>query len=50
MLDAMDAIDRYTSSGRKRFDEDELVRIWCLRHVEIIGEAVANLSTDLRQR
>ena len=50
ILEAIEAIERHTAGGRERFDRDELVRTWCLKHVEIIGEAVARLSEDLRSR
>ena len=50
IIEAIDAIDKYTFNGRGRFDNDELVRSWCLRHIEIIGEAVSRLSDDLRDR
>lgn len=48
ILDAIEAISRYTASGRERFDADELVRVWCARHLEVIGESVGGLSEDLR--
>lgn len=48
ILECIDAIRRYTDEGRSRFDSDELVRVWCLRHLEVIGEAVSRLSTELR--
>lgn len=50
ILEAIEAIDRHTADGRERFDRDELVRTWCLKHVEVIGEAVSRLSEDLRSR
>ena len=50
IVEAVDAVDKYTSSGREAFDHDELVRVWCLKHIEIIGEAVARLSEELRRR
>jgi uncharacterized protein with HEPN domain len=50
VLDAIEAIERYTSSGRARFDADELVRVFCLHHIEVIGEAVSRLSQELRDR
>jgi uncharacterized protein with HEPN domain len=48
ILEAIAAIRRYTATGRERFDEDELVRVWCARHLEVIGESVAGLSDGLR--
>lgn len=50
MLEAIEAIARYTTSGRDRFDSDELVRVWCLRHIELIGEAASRLSEELRAK
>lgn len=50
VLEAIEAIERHTARGREDFDRDELVRTWCLKHVEIIGEAVSRLSEDLRSR
>ncbi len=50
MMEAIEAIDRHTQGGRKAFDNDELVRVWCLRHLEVIGEASARLSETLRAR
>ena len=50
ILDCIAAIRRYTVDGRGRFDAEELVRVWCLRHVEVIGEAVAQLPLEWRER
>lgn len=44
ILDAIAQIEKYTSAGRARFDDDELVLVWILHHVEIIGKACAGLS------
>ncbi len=41
ILDAISAIERHTFAGRAGFDGDELVRVWCLKHVEIVGEALS---------
>lgn len=48
VLEAIAAIERQAGPGRERFDGDELVRTWCLHHIEIIGEASARLSDDIR--
>ena len=50
ILEAVDAIGKYTSQGRSLFDSDELVRIFCLHHIEIVGEAASRLSEELRKR
>jgi uncharacterized protein with HEPN domain len=48
ILDAIDAIERHTEGGREAFDRDELIRVWCLHHLETIGEACARLSESIR--
>ncbi len=44
ILDATGKIEKYTTSGRQHFDDDELVRVSILHHLEIIGEACRGLS------
>ena len=36
--------------GRHVFEQDELVQIWTIHHLEIIGEATRSLSPELRTR
>ncbi|MGE5155379.1 MAG: DUF86 domain-containing protein, partial [Bdellovibrio bacteriovorus] len=48
MLDAIAAIERHQPKHQTEFDSDELVRVWCLRHIQIIGESAANVSQDTR--
>jgi uncharacterized protein with HEPN domain len=50
IIEAIDAIGRYTHEGRRRFDDDELVRSWVLQHLQIIGEAAARLPDEVRGR
>jgi uncharacterized protein with HEPN domain len=49
VLDAVAAIERHTVGGRAAFDADELVQVWCLKHIEIIGEALGRLSPEFKQ-
>ena len=52
LLDIQEAlanIGRYTASGRAGFDEDELVRSWVVRHLQIIAEAASRLSSELQR-
>jgi len=43
MLDAIAAIDRYRDRDRASFDRDELLQVWFLRHLQILGEAASGL-------
>ena len=48
--DAIDAIRSRVGADRARFDGDALVRVWCLHHMTIIGEAAARLSDELKEK
>lgn len=50
MLEAIEAIRRRTRGGKREFLADELIQVWCLRHIAIIGEAAARLPAELRER
>ena len=36
ILDAITAIERYASQGRQAFDEQELIQVWVVHHLQII--------------
>ena len=50
VLEAIEKIERHTPEGRRRFDEDELIQVWMVHHLQIIGEAVRLLDPAFRQR
>jgi uncharacterized protein with HEPN domain len=50
ILEAIERILQKTNLGRGRFDNDPLVQVWVVHHLEIVGEACRGLSADLRAR
>jgi len=48
ILQAIEKIEKYQQQGRESFEEDELLQVWIIHHLEIIGEATANLSKEIR--
>jgi uncharacterized protein with HEPN domain len=50
ILDAVAKVEHYTAGGRDAFFADPMIQDAVLRNLEIIGEAVRNLSPDLRRR
>jgi uncharacterized protein with HEPN domain len=52
LLDILTAIDAITSrvTTRQDFDRDPLVQVWCLHHLQIIGEAASRVSAELKAR
>ena len=49
ILEAMERIEQRTAPGRDTFDQDELVQVWVVHHLQIIGEASRGLSSIFRQ-
>jgi uncharacterized protein with HEPN domain len=47
-LEAIAAIDRYRDRDRSAFEQDELLQVWFLRHLQIIGEAGRRLPEEIR--
>jgi uncharacterized protein with HEPN domain len=50
ILESIERIVRHTRSGRAHFEADELVQIWVIHHIEILGEAARGVSEPLRGR
>lgn len=50
ILKAIDHILDKTIGGRSAFNNDEMLRVWVLHHLQIIGEAARSLSAEFRQR
>ena len=46
ILDAIAGIERYAARGRNAFDQDELIQVWIVHHLQIIGEAAGQLGRD----
>ncbi|MBO1348119.1 MAG: DUF86 domain-containing protein [Hormoscilla sp. GUM202] len=46
MREAIDLIERYAVRGKQVFDEDELIQIWIVHYLQIIGEAARSMSED----
>ena len=42
--EAIVRIQKYAARGREAFDDDELVQVWILHHLEVLGEACRGLS------
>lgn len=49
ILEAIERIERYSSRGRQAFEEDELIQSWILHQLQIIGEALCNISEDFKR-
>jgi uncharacterized protein with HEPN domain len=50
IIEAIESIEKYASKGFDVYAADELIRVWVLHHIQIIGEAAANLSPVIKDR
>ncbi len=50
MLEAIEHVEKYAARGREAFETDELVQVWTVHHVQIIGEATRRVSIELQER
>ena len=48
MQEAIERIERYANEGRDTFATNELVQTWVIHHLQIIGEAAARISDNLK--
>ena len=48
MIEAIRNVEKYAAFEKERFLEDELVRVYVIHHLQIIGEAGNKLTQDLR--
>ena len=44
----MEFIERYTQAGREAFDNNELIRVWLVHHLQILGEAARSTPAKFR--
>jgi uncharacterized protein with HEPN domain len=49
MREAIERIERYAGRGWEEFASNELIQVWVVRHLEIIGEAARGLSAEFRR-
>jgi uncharacterized protein with HEPN domain len=50
ILEAIDRAQRYAARGRAAYEGDELIQVWMVQQLMIIGEAASQLSGGLRER
>jgi uncharacterized protein with HEPN domain len=48
ILDAIERIQQYTGIGFDAFEQDELIQVWIVHHIQIIGEAASKISETTR--
>ena len=50
MLEAIERIEARLPISRETFDQDELLQIWFVHHLQILGEAAFKTSAELQSQ
>jgi uncharacterized protein with HEPN domain len=50
ILEAIEKIEPYAARGREAFEKEELIQVWIVHYLQILGEAANKLSQQLRTR
>ena len=50
MLEAIGKIERYSMRSRDDFNKDEMLQVWIVRHLQVIGEAASRVTGETRER
>jgi uncharacterized protein with HEPN domain len=50
ILKAIDHILSKTAGDRSASERDEMLQVWVIHHLQIVGEAARSLSSEFRQR
>ncbi len=48
ILEAIDRIQDRTGEGREAFEDNELLQVWVIYHLQVLGEAALHVSESLR--
>ncbi len=49
ILQAITKIETYTEDGEDAFRQSELIQVWCIHHLQLIGEAARALPAEFRE-
>ena len=48
ILEAIEKIEQHVAAQKTDFDADELLQVWVVHYLQIIGEAASRISAELR--
>ena len=47
IIEAIEKIETHTSAGKAAFAIDEMIQVWVVHHLQILGEAANMISKEL---
>ncbi len=48
ILDALEKIEKYVAKGERAFYEEELIQVWIIYYIQVVGEAANQLSAAFK--
>jgi len=48
MQDAIEQIGKYAEDTRQRLEQEELIQVWMIHHLQILGEAARAVSDEFK--
>jgi len=48
ILEAIEKIEQYAGQGRQPFDNDEILQVWVVYHLQVLGEAANKVSPTIK--
>ncbi len=49
ILEALEKIEKYAAKGERAFYEEELIQVWIIYYIQVIGEAANQLSSSFKR-
>jgi uncharacterized protein with HEPN domain len=49
-LEVIEKIEKYASAEESTFFNEELIQVWIIHYIQVIGEAANHLSIEIRER
>jgi uncharacterized protein with HEPN domain len=49
MAEAICHIEKYAAQGKEAFESSELIQVWIVHHLQILGEAARGISEESRK-
>jgi uncharacterized protein with HEPN domain len=49
ILEALEKIEKYAAKGERAFYDEELIQVWIIYYIQVIGEAANQLSSSFKR-
>lgn len=50
MAEAISHIEKYAAQGKPAFESSELIQVWIVHHLQVLGEAARGVSAETQKK